>query len=282
MRNRSIRKNKFNLPSMRRLWKTMGGYDALVEYNECAVRQFIKKWELHKKTNPNYAQFIKEQASEVDIHLGYIDIDTYRQDIYRWYLIHPYGCIDVFVKDFKDDLKIFGFKINLEFVNKSSLEKLISGMKEAGISITIEQWKLDLEAYYRRCRNLLAHKLDKKEEEKIKNIYAALNKEVIHDYYSTLTSALKEPCILTFDDYTLCTANLKNITDTLTTDVYSSIKWEDLDISKYGFTKKFRHFSQDPTRLQTAIRNFFRSKYGISLPDNIIEIYKRKIIDSIE
>lgn len=267
---------------MKKLWKTMGGYDALVEYNECAVRQFIRKWELQKETNPNYAQFIKEQSSEVGIHLGYIDIENYRQDIYRWYLIHPYGCIDNFIKDFKEDLKIFGFEIKLDFENKSSLEKLISGMKESGISISIEEWKLDLDSYYRRCRNLLAHKLDTKEEEKIKNIYAGLNKKTIHDYYPTLTSSLKEPCILTFDDYTLCTANLKNITDTLTTDVYSSIKWENMDISQFGIIKKYRHFSQDPIRLSTAIKNFFHFRYGITLQKDIIEIYKRKITDSIE
>lgn len=91
MRNRSIRQNKFNPSSMRKLWKEMGGYDALVEYNECAVRQFVLKWEEAKASEQKYGDFIKGQSAEVGIHLGYINIEQYRQDIYRWYLIHPYG-----------------------------------------------------------------------------------------------------------------------------------------------------------------------------------------------
>lgn len=82
--------------------------------------------------------------------------------MYQWYLIHPYGCIDKFVPLFKEDLKAFGFDINLDFKDKNELEKLVHGLKQAGITITVEDYKFNLDKYYRRCRNLLAHKLDDK------------------------------------------------------------------------------------------------------------------------
>lgn len=268
MHNRSIRNNKFNLPSMRRLWKTMGGFDALVEFNECAVRQFIKAYEQYKSQQPDATDFIKNQAFEVGVNLRDIDINHYRQDLYRWYLIHPYGCIDNFINEFKEDLKLFGFDINLDFKDKSPLEKLIAGMKESGITISVEKFKLDLDTYYRRCRNLLAHKLNDEERKKITPYYTKLQKDKIFNHYPSLTNALSRACMLEFDDYTLCTANLKNIADTLTTDVLSKINWETFDIESLECAKKLRKYKQKPERITKAIRGIISSRYGIQLSDN--------------
>lgn len=278
MHNRSIRHNKFNLPSMRKLWKIMGGYDALVEYNECAVRQFINKWTEHEKeARQDFSDFIKEQSGAVGINLNSFNVDEYRQDILRWYLVHPYGCIDSFVKDFKEDLKTFGFEINLDFKDKNILEKLIEGMKEARISITVENYKLDLDKYYRRCRNILAHKLDESEAEKIKKLYENLRRKEILEFYPSLKNALSAPCELTFDDFTLCTANLKNITDTLTTDVFACIDWTKFKIDDPKFIAKLKKFSQKPERIEKAIDIYIRSNYGITTDNNILGILKEKL-----
>ena len=265
---------------MRKLWKELGGYDALVEYNECAVRQFILKWEAARVSGQRYCDFIKEQSSEVGINLGYINIDQYRQDIYRWYLIHPYGYIDNFVKGFKNDLKSFGFEISIDYQNKSALERLISGLKDAGIAISVEEFKMDLDRYYHRFRNCLAHKLDDKEEEKIKALYKKISKEKILQLYPTLTSALSEPGILTFDDFTLCTANLKNILDTITTDVYPTIDWAKLIIEDKSFFKGIKHFKGNLVRQYSYIRQYIEKQYGISLTDEKLQIIYENLIQS--
>ncbi len=255
----------------------MGEYDALVEYNECAVRQFIKKWEAYKENNPDYSSFLKEQSSEVDIHLGFIDIEKYRQDIYRWYLIHPYGCIDSFIKDFKEDLKVFGFDINLDRDKENGLERLKSGMKDSGIDVTIEQYKLELDKYYHRCRNLLAHKLGESEEQKIGKQFYKIDKEKVSKFYPSLTNALSSPCVFSFDDYTLCTVNLKNITDTLTTDVYSAIKWEKFKLAE-EFTKRLKKWGHNQERISNAIKNYLSSAYGIIVKEEVIEIIQHNMI----
>lgn len=263
---------------MRELWKTMGGYDALVEYNECAIRQLLRKWEQNIDTTLGWHDFIKGQAAEVGINLGDIDVERYRQNIYLWYLIHPYGCIDIFVKGFKDDLKAFDFDINLDFNNKSSLEKLIEGLKESGISVSVEQYKLDLDKYYRRCRNLLAHKLGDDERKEIEKLYKSLDREQIFDFYPTLKSAISASCKFTFDDYTLCTANLKNITDILTSDVYNSIDWNKFTPENCRFSANLKKYGQKPERVITAIKNFIRSKYGITLTNEELSILKNKLV----
>lgn len=262
---------------MRNLWDTIGGYDALVEYNECAIRQLLQKWEQNKETTPEWNDFIKRQAAEVGINLGSIDVDRYRQDIYLWYLVHPYGCIDSFIKEFKDDLKAFGFDISLDFKNKNAIEKLIEGLKESGISVSVEQYKLDLDKYYRRCRNLLVHKLRDDERKEIAKLYEGLDKEKIIAFYPSLNSVLPAPGKLTFDDYTLCTANLKNITDTLTTDIYNSIDWNKFNPEDCWITAKLNKFRQKPERITKAIKNFVSSQYGIKLTDEELSILKNKL-----
>lgn len=257
----------------------MGGYDALVQYNECAVRQFINKWSLYKDEGISHADFIKTQSEEVGIHLNNIDFDHYRQEVYLWYLIHPYGCIDIFIEEFKHDLKTFGFDIKSNYPDKNALEKLILGLQDAGISVSVEGYKLDLDKYYRRSRNLLAHKLSVDAKRKVEQVYDTLQKENIFNWYPSLSAALSAPCHYTFDDYTLCTANLKNITDTLTTDVYNSIDWDKFDITKLPINK-LRKFVYNKPRLQKAVRGHIRSNYGIALPDDELDIIVDKIIGS--
>lgn len=280
MHNRSIRQNTFNLPSMRRLWKTMGRFDALVEFNECAVRQFINKWIQYKEITPENTDFLMKEALEVGINLRDIDIDRYRQDLYRWYLVHPYGCIENFVKEFKEDLRVFGFNINLDFKDKSPLEKLILGMRESGISVSVEKFKLDLDTYYRRCRNLLVHKLDNGEKRSITSVYNKLQKDKIFNFYPSLTNALSAPCELTFEDYALCTANLKNIADMLTTDVLSGIKWDRFDIESLGLAKKLRKYNQNPERGVKCIKGYISSEYGVTVPDEVVANLQSKLTRS--
>lgn len=260
----------------------MGGYDALVQYNECAVRQFIRKWGMYKDDGMSHADFIRSQAEEVDINLGYIDFNRYRQEVYLWYLIHPYGCIDTFKDAFKDDLKAFGYDIRLDFQDKNTLEKLIMGLKYAGISVTVEDYKMDLDQYYRLSRNRLAHKLDDKERKKLEHLYDKLDKKKICSWYPSLTDALSAPCQYTFDDYTLCTANLKNIADILTTDVYNSIDWNKFDVAPLSESKHLRRFIHNPDRFRQAVKGHVQSIYGVVLPDSELNILTNKIKDSYE
>lgn len=262
---------------MRQFWKDLGGYDALVEYVECSVRQLLKKYEDRKNTEQTFGDFMRQQSFEVTINVGFVDFNKYRQDVYLWYLIHPYGCLERFVHLFKGDLKSLGLNINLDYQDKNELEKLIQGMKDSGIIVTVPEYKLDLDKYYHRCRNLLAHKLDSKEKEKIEKLFKKLDKFEIFKFYPTLASALHSPDALTFDDYTLCTANIKNIFDTLTTDVFNSIRWRDyIILEDIPSTKKLRSFNDD-VRIKNGINNAFKSKYGIEMPEHAVDIQVEKI-----
>ncbi|MBD5584690.1 MAG: hypothetical protein HDQ88_06380 [Clostridia bacterium] len=252
----------------------------MVEYNECALRQLMRKWDLSGLSDYKFRKFIVGQSAEVSIKLGNIDIGSYRQDIFRWYLIHPYGCVDNFVKEFKNDLKLFGLNINLDFNDKTTLEKLIAGLQEQHVTVSVEEYKILLDRYYHRYRNLLAHKLNRGEEEKIKTLYLKIDKEKIREYYPSLTNALSQPGILTFDDYTLCTANLKNITDTLTTDIFHIIDWNKYDVSKMNHKQISKFLPNNPNRLRGSIRQYINAHYGPIADDGIVDILQNKFIHS--
>lgn len=258
----------------------MGGYDALVEYNECAVKQFILKWEQASKTGQKYTDFIRNQSAEVGIHLGYINTAQYRQDVYRWYLIHPYGCLENTVKDLKEDLKAFSFDINLDYSDRNVLERLILGLRAEKIPISVDGFKLDLDKYYHRCRNLFAHKLGEKEEEKINSLFKKIPKDKVLDFYPSLTDALSDPGILTFDDYTLCSANLKNIIDILITDVYSVIDWKKFRIEQTKCMSVFKRFEQNPARLLKYIKHYISSTYGVEITEDELQILRDRLIQS--
>lgn len=87
----------------------------------------------------------------------------------------------------------------------------MDALSQSGISPSIEKFKKDLYNYYRLLRNDVAHCLNQDYEKE----YKAIDKIAIAAFYTTLNEP-KEKSQLSFDDFVLCTANIKNIADLLT------------------------------------------------------------------
>lgn len=270
MHKRFERDNKFNLPSMRTLWKELGEYDALVQYMECAIRGLSYKY---KQQELDFRTFIKNEPANKDIHLGSIKIEDFANDVIRWYMIHPYACFDKFVHSFISDLKVFGIDISLNYSSLNPLDSLLRGMKDKHIENSVHDNKIKLANYYRLNRNFSAHHL---ENNKAISIYDKIDKDFIYNVYPTLKSALQGVNNLYFADYTLCTANLKNIADTLTTDAYNNIDWTKYDVlSDCGCCKKAKGYTEERALKYTS--NFISGKYGIKLSDEDCEKIMNKI-----
>lgn len=279
MHNRSLRKNKFNLPSMRELWWQIGKYDALVEFMECAIRQFYVKYD-SQSAGSDFRNFLIEESKAVGVHLHSFSLETYQEDIYKSYLIHPYGCMDVFVDEFVQELRPFGLLVSLDFQNKNKLDKLVLGLKKAGVIVTVEDYKLQVDAYYRRSRNFSAHKLSEDERGKIQSLFESVDRKKMLEVYPSLSQALLGTDRFTFDDYLLCTANLKNIADTLTTDVFPAINWQNYKIQEdMPHCVKVRGFQGDEMRKLTFIQKCISTKYGVSLD---LETDCKVILDNLE
>ena len=112
----------FRLECVSELYKNLGKYDAIVEFTELAIRDFIKESEIKK----NFKEFIQEKSEELEIKVDSVDEDIFRSRISQSYILSVYQNAELFIHKFKDecnDLKNTNWK--LDNTNDSILIKTI-------------------------------------------------------------------------------------------------------------------------------------------------------------
>ena len=250
-RNRSTyRKTTFDIPSNRKLWLTLGQYDALVEYQEVASRYYLGTFDVKKES---FDAFLSRTSTATGVRLNSISLANFRKKQYQGYLVFPNASFDEFITDFVDDVR---FLIDPAF----ALSK-------------IDGSKFD---YYRLLRNDVAHSLNQDYEKE----YKAIDKIAITAFYPTLNEP-NEKSQLSFEDFILCTANIKNIADLLTVSLLPHIDWKQLVLSnKDKLIPQYVRFLHEgrTKRLHTYVSNCVKSLYGYTLDKLTIN----NIIDSLE
>lgn len=257
----------FNLPSMRRLWQVLGEYDALVEYIELTTRMFKTSFESqHELTFP---QFLSSEAMKENICLNDLTLDNYETFKYKYYLILPNSSFDRFLDDFMIDFHtLFDKNIPLSR-NKTKLHSIVDYLVGDSFSILLEDFSISLYDYYRLIRNSLAHDSLKKEPE-IVEIFSSLNIADVHSRYPRL-SAPHDMDNLTFDDFILCTANIKSIADKLTKSLENKIDWGKFSRRNSNLFPKLKKFRSNRTRQVSYIKNVISDIYGIRLSDTCVD-----------
>lgn len=262
-----FRHSTFNLPSMRRLWQVLGEYDALVEYIELTTRMFKTSFESqHELTFP---QFLSSEAMKENICLNDLTLDNYETFKYKYYLILPNSSFDRFLDDFMIDFHtLFDKNIPLSR-NKTKLHSIVDYLVGDSFSILLEDFSISLYDYYRLIRNSLAHDSLKKEPE-IVEIFSSLNIADVHSRYPRL-SAPHDMDYLTFDDFILCTANIKSIADKLTKSLENKIDWGKFSRRNSNLFPKLKKFRSNRTRQVSYIKNVISDIYGIRLSDTCVD-----------
>lgn len=262
-----VRHSTFNLPSMRRLWQVLGEYDALVEYIELTTRMFKTSFESqHELTFP---EFLSSEAMKENICLNDLTLDNYETFKYKYYLILPNSTFDRFLDDFMIDFHtLFDKNIPL-FRHKTKLLSIVDYLVGDSFSISLEDFSISLYDYYRLIRNSLAHDSLKKEPE-IVEIFSSLNIADVHSRYPRL-SAPHDMDNLTFDDFILCTANIKSIADKLTKSLENKIDWGKFSRRNSNLFPKLKKFRSNRTRQVSYIKNVISDIYGIRLSDTCVD-----------
>lgn len=266
-----IRNTEFNLPSNRKLWKTLGGYDAVVEFIECSKRAFLMTFNEKSET---FQEFLIREAKSVDVYLRDVSMENYKCVIHKSYLVFPFACFDEFIDDYICDIKqIIDGKFSLEQEDgKTKFHRLLDALRKRDITPNISTEKRNLLDYYRLVRNNVAHGGSLQTT----TAFNKIDRLKIHETYPTLSEPHMESA-LEFDDFILCTANIKNIADILSVSLCPKIQWEQIAVK---YRKLFPEIKQSYTaeRKRTYIRNCVREKYGIILKDDVCD----SIIDSLE
>lgn len=270
------RKTTFNIPSNRNLRKSLGQYDALVAYQEVASRYYLGTFNDKKES---FDAFLSRTSINTGVRLNSISLANYREKQYQGYLVFPNASFDDFITDFVEEVRfLIDSNFTLSKIDGSKFDKLLDALSQYKINPSIEEFKKDLYDYYRLLRNDVAHcsNQDYKKE------YKALDKEAIAAFYTTLNEP-KEKSQLSFDDFILCTANIKNIADLLTVSLLPHIKtkWKELVLgNKDKLIPKHVRFLRENRidRLHTYILKCIETIYGYTLDKSTIN----EIIGSLE
>lgn len=266
----------FNLSSMRRLWQVLGEYDALVEYIELTTRMFKTSFESQHELT--FSEFLSSEAKKENICLNDLTLDNYETFKYKYYLILPNSSFDRFLDDFMIDFHtLLDKKIPLSR-HKSKLQSILDYLDRESFAISLEGFSTPPPPYdyYRLIRNSLAHDSLKKEPE-IAEIFSTLNITSVHSRYPRL-SAPHDMNNLKFDDFILCTANIKSIADKLTKSLGDKIDWGKFSRRNSNLFPKLKKFRSNKTRQVSYIKNVISDIYGIRLSDACVD----DILTSIE
>lgn len=274
-RKSTYRDSTFNIPSNRNLWHSLGEFDALVEYQEVATRNYLKAFDATKET---FRDYLIRTSGAVGIHLNDITLDNFKQVQHQGYLVFPNASFDEFISAYVKDVK-FLITPDFELSSKNDnckFDNLLDALSAISIVPKIDVAKINLYHYYRLLRNDIAHRLNKDYTKECNRIDCS----AIHSFYPTLGLPMPKT-ELNFDDFILCTANIKNIADILTLSILPHIDWEKVILEKnVQIIPRYSQFIREkrPKRLHTYINNCVAARYSIRLPEATVE----RIVGSLE
>lgn len=270
----TLRGTTFNIPSNRLLWRSLGEYDSLVEYQEVANRFMLADY---TSSNETFREYLIRVSQTTGVCLNDITLQNFKQIQYQGYLIYPNASFDEFLSGFIEDIRVLiDGNFEKSDINGCYFDKIWDALDKIGIVPTIDKAKINLYNYYRLLRNDVAHRLNKDYEKE----YARIDLKAIKGFYPR--QALPHPkASLNFDDFILCTANVKNIADEMTRSIFPRIDWIRIGIANKDkwFPKYKRFISENRNdRLHGYIRTSVHSLYGVELLEHDIE----QIIGSLE
>ena len=159
-------------------------------------------------------------------------------------------------------------KVGKKASKTEKLTQILKQLRGRGIKPVIEPFKMDLFDYYRIRRNVVAHNLpSSKYKTAFTKVYT--HRSDILSIYPNLTNALDKSMSISYDDFIVCTANLKNISDLLTIAVGKSVNWEKVGKSRPSWMdyKQLKTMHFETEKKIGHIRTTVRSLYGVSLTD---------------
>jgi hypothetical protein len=264
----------FNIPSNRFLWKKLGEYDAIVEYQEVANRLMLQDFE---KSELPFRDYLTRVSKKVKINLDDITLKHYKSAIIQGYLVFPNASFDVFLDGYIYDVRqLLDDHFNTSNKKGCDFDKVVSALKDISVFLNIDPTKIKLYHYYRLLRNDLAHRLDKDYNDE----YNDIDKEILKIIYPKLEAPNKKSS-LSFDDFILCTANIKDLACQMTESLLPHIKWAQRTIEKKDiWIPRYKKYL-DPNsrkRLENYINSTIFTNYGIKLEKNDLD----SIIDPLE
>lgn len=269
MSDRELDITKFSYESYRKLKKTLGEFDAVVECNEIAIREFIEKAQAQDARN-----YIKQLSSKHRVKVDEVDFIKFGSRIRHYYLASVFQQSEQFLKDFKEEWKFyFPTKEWLEIKKgETSLQNTLRT-----ISVSIPSDLIDFYEYYRLVRNYMAH-TDRDVDElrsRFKKTQENTN-EFLNDLH--LFGAPNSLETINFDDFLILTNIVKYIAFAICNhskpdnNRIAEILFEHSKKNNKSAYKGLKKLKNDENRYNNALKSFIITTFGRFSSTDIEEV----------
>lgn len=269
--SRDINETKFSFKAFRNLKKGLGEFDAVVECNEMAIREFLK----NLNASQNQEQFIQDLSQKHDVKVHTVNINLFSSRIRLFYILSVMQQAEQFFDDFRKEYKTYNPESS--WTNKvegetdfDNLLQNIFATRGKGIIEIGEEVYHGFE-YYRFVRNRFAHS-EEKDPKKLENQCVKITEYA--PFYSLKFHSVNSPNRydkIDFNDFLLFTNIIKHIGYTLCEkckpdNLQLAEKISKLEIKVDNKIIKpltnLNKLKNDPNRFSNAIGNLLNSTFG--------------------
>ena len=259
MPDRDLDITKFSYFAYRKLKKTLGEFDAVVECNEIAIKEFVEQAPKEK-----IQQYVQQLSHKHKVKVDEVDFLKFGSRIRQYYISSVFQQAEQFLKDFKTEyLQYFPDKTWVDFLKGET--KLQNTLKN--ISLALPNDLTDVYEYYRFVRNYMSHTDRDLEELKNRHIQIQNNANdfLTKLHLSALPNSLNE---INFSDFLILTNVIKHIAFLIST----SAKPGNERIAEILFDKAkengkrayqgLKKTKNDKNRFKAAIKSFITTNFG--------------------
>lgn len=259
MPDRDLDISKFSYFAYRKLKKTLGEFDAVVECNEIAIREFLEK----AKKEDSY-EYIKQLSSKHKLKVDEVDFFKFSSRIRQYYISSVFQQSEQFLKDYKEEWTNYFDKENWIEPNKGET-KLQNTLRN--LNLTLPNDLIDFYEYYRLLRNFMAHSDRDIDELRSRHLKIESNKnDFIRGFH--LNSIPNKLDDIDFSDFLILTNIIKHIAYLISTSSKPKNKRIAeilLNKSKENEGKAFKGIKKlknDIVRYEKAINNYIATTFG--------------------
>lgn len=247
----------FRLNCVSELYKNLGRFDAIVEFTEISIRDFIYQAD----QSGDFDNYLQAKSTQHNIRVNTIDKSVYRARISHSYILSVYQTAELFIHQFREEhIDLYNKIWVLDDTKDNILIKTIrkiSAINPATISIGAH--RLAIFNYYRVVRNKYSH--DRISETRVDQEFQNVNQFTtqIQTDYSGLV-APNDFDNISFDDFILFSRTIKDISYKLN-DLVSPKNEEIRDYYKHK--DFFKELNENQTRKENALKGHMLSNFGI-------------------
>lgn len=272
MPDRELDITKFSFFAYRKLKKILGEFDAVVECNEIAIREFLEQ---AKKVDTQ--KYIQQLSSKHQVKVDIVDFQKFETRIRQYYVASVFQQAEQFIKDFKEEWKDYYEDNEWKDLNKG--ETIFQNIIR-NLSLTISSDLIDIYEYYRLVRNYMSH--TDRDVEELKKRYNKIE--------SNKNAFLKELNLhispnpydkIGFNDFLILTNIVKHTAYLFS--VLSKPENNKIAIILYNKSKEndqktfkgLKKLKNNSRRFDNALKSYIKTTFGRFSTDDEIEIAEK-------